>query len=122
MAFYLNDHTEYLCNGVLYQSGKALASQTGWPYSGYTCTVGHDTLTNNATGFSLFSAGYCVGSSYDNAGAFLWTSDYNVYIPGSLETAYASRLSSAQTAMYDFMAGAWTAMAVRCLRDEDIQW
>lgn len=122
MDSYLNDHTEYLCNGVLYQSGKALASQTGWPYSYYTCTVGHDTLANNATGFSLFSAGYCVGSSYDNAGAFLWTSDYNVYVPGFLESAYAFRLSSAQTAMYDFRAGAWTAMAVRCLRDEDIQW
>ena len=122
MAFYLNDHTEYLCNGVLYQSGKALASQTGWPYSYYTCTVGHDTLANNATGFSLFSAGYCVGSSYDNAGAFLWTSDYDVYIPGSLESAYALRLSSAQASMYSFVAGAWTAMAVRCLRDEDIQW
>ena len=123
MAFYLNDHTEYLCNGVLGQSGKALASQTGWPYSYYTCTVGHDTLTNNTTGFTLFSAGYCVGSTYDNAGAFLWTSDYpGIYVLGVHERAYALRLSSAQASMYSFVAGAWTAMAVRCLRDEDIQW
>ena len=123
MFDYLDTHTEYLCNGWLGQNGKALASQTGWPYSYYTCTVGHDTLTNNTTGFSLFSAGYCVGSTYDNAGAFLWTSDYpGIYVLGVHERAYALRLSSAQASMYSFVAGAWTAMAVRCLRDEDIQW
>ena len=121
MTDYLNDHTEYLCNGWVNQNGKALASQTGWPYSYYTCTVGHDTLANNATGFSIFSAGYCIGSAYDNAGAFFWTSECGLYIPGFLEEAYAFRLSSDHVALQLlYNSGIWNGMSVRCLRDEEI--
>ena len=125
LVSYLNEHPEYLCNGWINQSGKALASQTGWPYSYYTCAVGHDTLANNATGFSLFSAGYCIGSAYDNAGAYVWTSNTGLYIPGFSECAYAYKMSCNHAALsfLDGMGtgmGVWTGMSVRCLRDEEI--
>lgn len=121
MIDYLNDHEEYLCSGWLGQSGKALASQTGWSYSYYTCAVGHDTLANNATGFSIFSAGYCIGSAFDNAGAFFWTSECGLYVPGFSEKAYSFRLSSDHVALdLLYYSGAWNGMSVRCLRDEEI--
>jgi len=120
MIDYMNEHTEYLCNGWLGQNGKALASQTGWPSSLYTCAVGHDTLANNASGFSISSAGYCIGSAYDNAGAFLWTS-YGVYIPGHNEVACSFHLSKDHTSLILLAdSGIWNGMSVRCLRDEEI--
>lgn len=121
LVSYLNEHPEYLCNGVVYQSGKALASQTGWPYSYYTCAVGHDTLANNATGFSLFSAGYCIGSAFDNSGAYVWTSSTSIYIPGFSDIAYAYNMSCNHTSLCRLAnMGVWNGMSVRCLRDEEI--
>lgn len=118
MFSYLNDHSEYLCNGWLGHHGKALASQTGWPYSYYICCVGHDTLANNATGFTIVSAGYCIGSAYDNAGAFFWTSD-GLYIPGFTERGTAFHLSYNSAVLEDVNLGIWNGLSVRCLRDED---
>ena len=66
---YLGDQSEYCC-GIQNHTGKSLAAKTSWPESPYYCCVGQDPSTNNATGFTAFSTGYCLGSEFDNSGAF----------------------------------------------------
>lgn len=109
---YVESQSEYTCsNGYGAYNGKALAAQTSWPESPYSCAVGHYPYTNNATGFSAFSAGYCLGSTFDNAGAFFWSSTYFGTAPSAYSLSYHSL-------MLNYVPlGEQLGLSVRCLRD-----
>ena len=104
---YLSDQSEYCC-GIQNHTGKSLAAKTSWPESPYYCCVGHYPSTNNATGFTAFSTGYCVGSEFDNSGAFFAST-----------APYAYRLSFNSPAFYSFyfFDGTHLGLSVRCLKD-----
>ncbi len=71
---YVSSQSEYCCDGNSGNIAKALASTTGWSSSTYTCAVGNDPSSNNATGFSALPAGNYY-SSYYNFGydAIFWS-------------------------------------------------
>lgn len=104
---YLGDQSEYCC-GIQNHTGKSLAAKTSWPESPYYCCVGQDPSTNNATGFTAFSTGYCLGSEFDNSGAFFAST-----------APYAYRLSFNSPLFYSFyfFDGSNLGISVRCLRD-----
>ena len=108
---YLGNHNEYTCNNIALYIGKAVAVKTNWPESPYTCCVGHYPHSNNATGFSALSAGYCIGSSYDNAGAFFSTCTYTAKGRAVYTLSYNSVTLNSTT------MGKQIGLSVRCLRD-----
>ena len=112
---YLGSQDEYNCNNYGFYIGKSVAAKTNWPESPYTCCVGHYPHTNNATGFSALSAGYCLGSSFDNAGAFFSTCTFIITISGRGRAAYT--LSHNSVTLNYTNLGEQLGLSVRCLRD-----
>ena len=111
LTVYTGSQSEYTCNGVGSYIGKALASQTSWPESPFICCVGHYPEANNATGFSIVSAGYCVGTTFDNAGAFFTTCTNSFPAP----SAYTLSTDSS-TLQYSPLSEV-IGLSVRCLRN-----
>lgn len=91
---------------------KALASQTGWNSSGYTCEVGNDPSSNNATGFSAVPAGYCYVNYYGFGSLSQFWSATQV-ISGS---AYCRSLGldAGVSSTEDYKSAGYS---VRCVRD-----
>jgi uncharacterized protein (TIGR02145 family) len=92
---------------------KALASTTGWNYSGNTCYAGYNPNTNNATGFSVLPAGR--GFFNDNSfgdWAYFWSAtevgDYR---------AYVRYLYSGDLRVNKYYEYKTEGYSVRCLRD-----
>ena len=111
---YVSSQNKYTCsNGYGNYIGKALAAQTSWPESPYSCSIGHFPLTNNATGFSGLSAGYCLGSTFDNSGAFF--SSCSISIIDDLVFAFS--LSYHSIMLNYSPLGRNIGTSVRCLRD-----
>ncbi len=73
---FLSNQCQYVCGGNNTYLAKALASTTGWDSCIYTCAVGNNPSSNNATGFSALPipAGYYVaGYDYIDGGAKFWS-------------------------------------------------
>lgn len=110
---YLSHESEYVCGDEQNNIGRALAAKMLWPYSPYSCTIGHAPSMNNATGFSAYSTGYCLGSEFDNAGAFFYSSSrlYNQGIAFCYILSYSSKdITEATLSMQ-------LGLSVRCLKD-----
>lgn len=78
---YVGSQSQYLCNGASNYVAKALASTTGWSTSTNTCAVGNTPGSNNATGFSVISAGvYNAAHHYNGFGfiAYFWSSTESI--------------------------------------------
>ena len=110
---YVNNQSEYLCGNQSNRIAKALATTTGWNSSTTTCAVGNTQENNNATGFSVFPAGYYHGSNnYIGSFAAFWSA-----------TEYSSSKSYYRDLEYNkanVIAGnvdKYFALSVRCLRD-----
>ena len=78
LASYVSNQHDYYCNNW-HNSGKPLASTTGWNTAPQiTCAVGNNLSANNASGFSALPAGsWPVGYWYDQSYgkyALFWTS------------------------------------------------
>ena len=112
---YVSSQSDYLCGSNTSSIAKALASNTGWEWSGTTCHVGYNQSTNNATGFSAFPAGYSEGAFYSSGSGTnfwssrgasngdVWVSGLNYHIPNML-------IGSTLNHWY-------MGLSVRCLRD-----
>ncbi len=80
---YVSSQSEYRCGNDEDYIAKALASTTGWDSSPYTCDVGNDPSSNNATGYSAVPAGCYSGGygDYFDYYAYFWsTTKYNSYV------------------------------------------
>ena len=110
---YLGSQDEYNCNNYGSYIGKSVAAKTNWPESPYTCCVGHYPHTNNTTGFSALSAGYCLGSTFDNAGAFFSTC---TFINSTVGRATYT-LSYNSVSLNYATLGEQLGLSVRCLRN-----
>ena len=113
----LTDYLEnngYYCGSSNDNTGKALASKTGWESSSGQCDVGNDSRTNNATGFSALPAGSYYGGNYDNFGhnAAFWsaTEDYG-------DDAWYRYLYYSTAYVYRGNGYKYNGRSVRCVRD-----
>ncbi len=109
----VNDQSQYQCNGEFYIA-KALSAATGWENSEEECTVGNNTSSNNATGFSIVPAGNCLGQSYDffERRAFFWTSSGG----GNYARQFFFSYDSQSVLLNDNFVE--IGSSVRCVRDE----
>jgi len=111
---YLSSHSEYYCENDSVNIAKSLAFTSGWLTNIYSCSVGENQATNNASGFSARPSGYYTGP-YSGFGstAFFWSStDY----PEEGEAWYLSLFYGLPTVGHDGNNKA-TAFSVRCLRN-----
>ena len=112
---YVSSQSDYVCGSNTSSIAKALASNTGWEWSGITCEVGYNQSTNNNTGFSAFPAGNVIGnfggsgsgtnfwSSRGASNGDVWVSGLNYHSPNML-------IGSILNEWY-------MGFSVRCLRD-----
>ena len=110
---YVGSQTQYQCDNSSNNIAKALASTTGWNSSTYTCAVGNNPSTNNATGFSALPAGY-YGGYYDDfgGGAGFWSAT-----EGSGNGAYGRGLGYNYASVYRYGYYKNYGFSVRCVRD-----
>ena len=118
MTDYVSSQSEYVCGGNTSYIAKALADSVGWNSYTNTCAVGNNQSENNATGFSAVPAGYCLGSSFGDAGgsAGFWSSsqyESSPYYAWSRYLYYRTARVYRDGNYYKYYG-----YSVRCLRDE----
>ena len=108
---------QYWCGNDSYNFGKSLCYTSGWMNSTYSCSIGNNQTSNNATGFGVKPAGcaYC-WDDYDFYGlgrfAMFWCTDLYGYSSGiHIAFEYTS------DGPWDEMAYSSSGMSVRCLQD-----
>ncbi|MBR0305028.1 MAG: fibrobacter succinogenes major paralogous domain-containing protein, partial [Bacteroidales bacterium] len=113
---YVGHQSDFQCDGSSYSYAKALASTTGWETeSYYTCAVGANQSSNNATGFSAFPAGYYggvsgfVGFGHD---AFFWSSTED-----GINYAWGRVLHYWSSYVHPGYISGTQGCSVRCVRD-----
>lgn len=115
---YVAARSAYNCNGYstnVAHIAKALAATTGWESDENGCSVGNESFSNNATGFTAVPAGkYAMG--FDDFGeyAFFWSSTQN---NDYRSHANYRRLDYNDSKVNCFDNGKEVAYSVRCLRD-----
>ena len=114
MMNYVKSQSMYQCNADPNNIGKALASTTGWDWSGSTCRVGNIQSSNNASGFSAFPAGYYNVNGAQSFGAYamFWKSS-QVYSQGKDFMIRSDEMG----VQNDFAAPVTSYLSVRCIRD-----
>lgn len=100
LANYVSSQSQYVCGSDPTNDpyiAKALAFTSGWNGISYTCAVGNDQSSNNATGFSVRPAGSC-GGYYDPNGSYTeYYSDLgytSTFWSSTTEDGYASGYSA----------------------------
>jgi uncharacterized protein (TIGR02145 family) len=113
---YLYSHTEFQCDSITENIGKALASNFGWTiYEGRVCAVGNIPSTNNISGFSALAAGAFSGAYYAfSLGAYMWTATNK-----NETSAYGSWIHSAYAGFYLSDYSIYYAHSVRCISDSE---
>lgn len=119
LSNYVNNVSEYLCNGTDTYTAKSFAADTTWSTSAITCAVGNIQADNNATGFSILPAGRARSQSsfeYFNQYAYLWSategsSSYTKCWGIYYATATVSRIGNT-TGNYKY-----NGYSVRCVKD-----
>lgn len=101
-------------DGMQKQVAQALASEKGWQSSSNSCAVGNNQQANNASGFSIFPAGFYNYELYNNFGykANYWSSkEYDAAYAFSFGMSY----DNASIKIYlDTKA---CGFSVRCIQD-----
>jgi len=104
--FYLNNNNTYIA--------KALASKTGWKYSGVDYTPGKNYSDNNATGFNAMPSGLTQG----NFGYFSTYWSATLPVPGQIyRTSFWIRYQDA-TVSADMQSEKVATYSVRCICDK----
>ena len=116
LADYVSSQSEYVCGGNNKYIAKALVSPEGWNTFSGSCSVGNDQTSNNATGFSVVPAGYCLGSSFFFAGydALFWSATQNERFPYYV---YGHYMLYYLEGVYQDYYHKGIGFSVRCLRD-----
>lgn len=116
LVMYLYDNG-YECDGPISEmnTGKSLASKTGWSPSSVTCAVGNNMATNNTSGFSALPGGY---RDYDglfygvDSYAFYWYSTEYGYDAAWYRYLYFDNSDFSQYYFHRLHG-----FSVRCIRD-----
>ena len=113
---YVSSQSGYVCGTNNTNIAKALSSTTGWSASTITCVPGNNQSANNATGFSAVPAGYCNGSSFNDAGgrANFWSATQYASDPNY---AYGRYLYYNYAGVDQYGYSKYYGFSVRCLRD-----
>ena len=111
---YVSNQSQYVCGSDSTYIAKALASITGWNSTSYTCAVGNNPNSNNATGFSALPAGiYNNGYDYVETYADFWCATaYNN------DDAYVRDLNYYYADVYRDHISKSYGLSVRCVRNE----
>ena len=124
LSGYLSSRSMYLCNNSSMNTAKSLADSIGWdsdPYSYDVCSIGHNPLQNNSSGFSARPAGD--RSGYFAQKACFWTISTS-------QNYYYETLNANYLGLYYYSTSITTsssnnssyndndAFSVRCVRDE----
>ena len=111
---YLSSNSAYICENDSVNIAKSMAYTSGWQSNIFSCSVGENQATNNASGFSARPSGYYTGP-YNGFGssAFFWTA---TEYPEEGESWYFSLFYGLPTVGHDGNNKA-TAFSVRCLRN-----
>ena len=112
---HLSSQPEYMCDNTSNYIAKALAANTNWDISTYTCAVGNNLLTNNGSGYSGLPGGFCTnnGNFYsieDVAGWWTSTEQSNV-------TAWSRSLGKNHPNVQRGDIHRFLGHSVRCWRD-----
>ena len=116
---YVSSKSEYVCGDTNINIAKAMCATEGWNnYSSY-CVPGNNQSLNNATGFSVYPAGYYRGSTITNFHILtaFWLSTNHTAGPVSAFFSY----STPNHRMVDSY-GAYSGLSVRCLRDSEMPY
>lgn len=117
LASYVGNQHDYYCSNW-HNSGKPLASTTGWnTASQINCAVGNNLSANNASGFSALPAGswplryYWYDRNYGKEALF-WTSTIHYS-----NNTYLRALRYVETDLSDSSTGHSSGFSVRCVCD-----
>ena len=117
---YLGSRSEYQCDDVSTNIGKALASNTGWASFSDSCSVGNDQSINNSTGFTALPSGYFNHNYYSSLGyyAYFWSSSNWSSSSSNLVRAYAFKFYYAWSTVYLDNENQERGLSVRCVSDQ----
>lgn len=105
---------QFAVGGNRHYTAKALAAQTGWRAWRSEYTVGDNPQSNNASGFSGMSAGYCHGDEYRYFGeyAYFWSTTLDSY-----SDAYYLNFGYSYKEAGMYTNRRYCGVSVRCLHD-----
>ncbi len=110
---YVKNQSQFLCNSISNNIGKALANTTGWNSSTNICAVGNMPDQNNATDFCALPAGDYYGNTdgFGNYALFWSATEYN----GNM--AYSRRLQYDSAGLLENWSGKALGHSVRCVKN-----
>ena len=119
---YVSQQPEYLCSGLTRNIAKALASEEGWIEDHtYSCDIGDDKSTNNATGFSILPAGYGIVNSvvaqYGEEAHFWTCTEYSNEQYSVYDKVRSFELLSYGVSVYPREEDKNYCFSVRCVKD-----
>lgn len=111
---YVGSQSQYLCAGNADYIAKALSCTSGWTEATDGCSAGHNSVKNNATGFSAMPAGYCSDTDYLSfgQGTAFWTSTKK----STYEIYYRFIVNPQPFVNRDYKTFA-RGFSIRCIRD-----
>lgn len=120
LRLYLSSRSNYNCDQVTGQVGKAMASTLGWNLSNSECYVGEYQMTNNASGFEAYPAGLMIEPPgnmpifprYFGVSAVFWSTTNN-----STEYKRTWQVRSAYSTFNYTITKKSSGASVRCLKD-----
>ena len=120
LRLYLSSRSNYSCDQVTGQVGKAMASAIGWNLANGECYVGEYQMANNASGFDAYPAGLMIEPPgqmpvfprYFGVSAVFWstTSQSNQY-------KKTWQVCSASSTFSGTITNKKSGASVRCLKD-----
>ncbi len=117
---YVSGRSKYQCNDNNEKIAKALASPWGWDSSSKDCAVGHNSETNNATGFSVLPAGSHIDVKewWLHQTAYFWSA--SKALPDDFPDSYCTWFFQFYYDNSDVIKSCcerYCAISVRCLKD-----
>ena len=120
LRLYMSSRTQYSCDQVVGQVGKAMASTIGWNLSNGECYVGEYQMANNTSGFDAYPAGLMIQPPgqmpifprYFGVSAVFWTTTNN-----SSQYKKTWQVRSASSTFSGTITKKSSGASLRCLKD-----
>lgn len=113
---FLSSNDDYVCNGNPEFIARSVAAETQWNNFYYSCVIGYDIATNNATGFTALPAGHFDADynsySYFRGNTGFWSSTLK-----NTNEAYNAYLYYGSAQVNHYESNLLNGSSVRCLKD-----
>lgn len=113
---FLSSNDDYVCNGNPEFIARSVAAETQWNNFYYSCVIGYDIATNNATGFTALPAGHFDAAynsySYFRGNTGFWSSTLK-----NTNEAYNAYLYYGSAQVNHYESNLLNGSSVRCLKD-----